>query len=123
MKTKYILLIILLTGCGLFKKTTKSSTASSFDLSKQTEQNQLDLKTTQKETQIYSYWKDSILYQFEVIREQIDQAKIASEKTQESQHNKQIQTVKVSKPVEAWIYAGIALGIIGFVLIYRKVMP
>ena len=116
MKIKYILLIILLTGCGLFKKTTKSSTASSFDLSKQTEAQTLDLKTKQKEIQRYSYWEDSVFHQYEVIREQIDQSKASTVKTQETQETKQAQVLKESKPAETWVFL-IILVVLGSVIV------
>ena len=120
MKTKYILLILLLSSCALFKKSMKSSSTNSFDLSKQTEANQLALTTTQKETQIYSYWKDSMFYQYEVIREQVDQAKAGTVKTLENQEAKQERSIKESQPIDVWIYAGIILGIIWFILIFKK---
>lgn len=120
MKPIYLLLITLLSSCALFKKTTKSSETSSFDLSKQTEENQLALITTQKETQIYSYWKDSMFYQYEVIKEQIDQSKAGTVKTQENQETKQERSIKESQPLDIWIYAGIILGIIWLILIFKK---
>ncbi|TCD02718.1 hypothetical protein [Pedobacter psychroterrae] len=120
MKPLYLLTIILLSSCSLFKKTTKSSATSSFDLSKQIEENQLALTTTQKETKIYSLWKDSVFYQYQLIKEQVDNAKAGTVKTQENQQTKQEQTTKESKPVETWIYAGIILGLIGFILIFKK---
>ena len=122
MQIKHILLILLLSGCSLFKKTTKTTAHRSFDLSKQTEAHSLDLKTMQKETQIYSWWNDSIFYQYELVKEQVDQAKAGTSKTLEKQEARQEQMVKVSTPVEVWIYAGIVLGIIGFVLIFRKLV-
>ncbi|RYG34367.1 MAG: hypothetical protein EOO01_32325 [Chitinophagaceae bacterium] len=100
----------------------KSSTTNSFDLSKQSEENQLTLTTMQKETQVYSYWKDSIYYQYEVIREQIDQAKAGAVKTLENQQAKQEQTIKESQPIDVWIYAGIILGIIWFILTFKKLI-
>ena len=112
-----MILILFLSGCSLFKKTTKTTATGSFDLSKQTEQNHLDLQTSQKETQIHSYWKDSIFYQYELIKEQVDQAKTGILKVQENQEAKQEQITKESKPVEPWVYAGILLGIIVFVLV------
>ena len=120
MKTLCLFLIILLSSCALFKKTVKSSSTSSFDLSKQTEENQLALTTTQRETQIYSYWKDSMFYQYEAIREQVDQAKAGTVKALENQETKQEQITKESRPVEAWIYAGIILGLIAFIIIFKK---
>ena len=117
---KRLIIIIPLSSCSLFKKTTKTSAIESFDLSRQTEARSLDLKTSQKETQIYSYWKDSIFYQYEVIREEVDQAITGSLKVQENQAVKQETNIKESKPVEAWIYTGIILGIIGFVVIFKK---
>ena len=118
-----LIIFILLSSCSLFKKATKTTFTESFDLSKQTEQHQLDLKTMHKETQIYSWWKDSIFYQYEVIKEHVDQARAGNLKTLEKQEAKQEQTVKVSQPVEAWIYAGIVVGIVVFILVFKKLMP
>ena len=123
MKTVYIILTLFLSSCSLFKKTTKTTNSASFDLSKQTQEHQLDLKTTQKETQIYSWWNDSIFYRYEVIKEQVDQAKAATIKTLEKQEARQEQMEKVSKPVVLWIYTGIVLGIIALVLVFRKLVP
>ena len=119
---KCLILIIILSSCSLFKKTTMNTSSGSFDLSKQAERKQLNLKTMQKETQIYSWWNDSMFYQYEVIKEEVDQAKAATMKTLEKQEARQEQTVKVSKPIAVWIYAGIVLGIIGFVLVFWKLV-
>ncbi|RYY13448.1 MAG: hypothetical protein EOO04_31860 [Chitinophagaceae bacterium] len=120
MKTIYLIIILLLSSCSLFRKTTKTTAAESFDLSKQTEMQTLDLKTSQKETQIYTWWKDSIFYQYEVIREQEDQTKAEKMNVLEKQGATQQYTTKERNPAEVLVYAGIILGIIGFVLIFKK---
>lgn len=109
MRTVYILLSIIglylllcLGSCSLFRKTSKITASATFDLSKQIEAQTLDLKTRQKETQRYSYWEDSIFHQYEVVREQIDQSKASTVKTQENQETKQQQVLKESKPAETW---------------------
>lgn len=117
----YFMLCIL--SCSLFKRTTKSTSAATFDLSKQVQENHLLLTTKQKETQIYSYWKDSIFYQYQLIKEQVEQTKAGTVKTREKQEAKQEQITKESRPIEVWIYAGIVLGIIGFVLIFKRLIP
>ena len=122
MKTLYIILLALLSSCSLFKKTTKNTTSASFDLSRQTEARSLDLLTAQKETQIYSFWKDSIFYQFALIKEQADQARAGTLKVQENLEAKQDQTIKESRPMEMWIYVITLLGIIGFALIFKKLI-
>ncbi len=109
MRTVYILLSIIglylllcLSSCSLFRKTSKITASSTFDLSKQIEAQTLDSKTKQKETLRYSYWEDSIFHQYEVVREQIDQAKSSIVKTQENQEAKQEQVLKESKTAETW---------------------
>ncbi|RYE50712.1 MAG: hypothetical protein EOP48_19320 [Sphingobacteriales bacterium] len=114
--------LLCFSSCGLFKKTTRTTDFQSFDLSKETDARRLDLTAMQKETQSYSWWKDSIFYQYEVIKEKVDQARATNLTTWEKQESKQEQTVKISKPVENWIYVGIILGIVGFVLIFRRLM-
>jgi len=122
MKTLHIILILSLSSCSLFKKTTKTTTIGSFDLSKQTEARSLELQTAQKETQIYSFWKDSIFYQYALIKEQADQARAVTLKVQENLEAKQEQTIKESRPMEMWIYVITLLGIIGFALIFKKLI-
>ena len=121
MKTLYtIMLILLLSSCSLFKKTTKTTTSASFDLSKQTEVRNLELQTAQKETQIYSFWKDSVFYQYSLIKEQVDQARAGTLKVEENQEAKKGKAVKESRPVESWIYMGGILCIVGLLLILKK---
>ncbi len=121
MKNGWILVLVIFCSCSLFKKTTKTTAISSFDLSRQLEKQMLDLKTQQKETQIYSYWNDSVFYQYEVIKEQVDQAKAGNVKVQEKQAAKQEEKVKESEPTEVWIYSAFVLGIIAFIIIFKKV--
>lgn len=116
MKLFYLFVIILLSGCSLFRKTSKITASATFDLSKQTEAQTLDLKTKLKETQRYSYWEDSIFHQYEVIREQIDQSKASNVKTQENQETKQDQVLKESKPAESWVFL-IILVVLGSVIV------
>lgn len=123
MRTVYILLSIIglylllcLGSCRLFRKTSKIHSSSTFDLSKQTEAQTLDVKTKQKETLRYSYWEDSIFHQYEVVREQIDQAKSSMVKTRENQETKQQQVLKESKPAETWVSL-IILVVLGSVII------
>ncbi|RZM22603.1 MAG: hypothetical protein EOO88_28905 [Pedobacter sp.] len=116
MKLFYLFPIILLSGCSLFRKTSKITASATFDLSKQTEAQTLDLKTKLKETQRYSYWEDSIFHQYEVIREQIDQSKASNVKTQENQETKQDQVLKESKPAESWVFL-IILVVLGSVIV------
>ena len=122
MKTLYIIIIVLLSSCSLFKKTTKTTNSASFDLSKQTEAHRLELQTAQKETQIYSFWKDSIFYQYAMIKEKVDQARAGTLKVQENQEATQEKAVKESQPMEIWIYGITLLGIIGFALIFKKLI-
>jgi len=123
MQIKHILLILLLSSCSLFKTTTKTTAAKSFDLSKQIDARSLDIQTAQKETQIYSWWKDSVFYQYSQIKEQVDQAKAATVVLQENQEVKQEQTVKESEPAEAWVCGSFVFGMIVFVLIFYRWKP
>jgi len=110
----YFLLCIL--SCGLFKRATKSTSAATFDLSKQTEENHLALTTKQKETQVYSFWKDSIFYQYQLIKEQAEQAKTGTVKMQEKQETKQEQITKESRPFETWGFLVILI-VLGSVIV------
>ena len=116
----FLFCIVLLSSCSLFKKTTKTTNSASFDLSKQTEARSLALETAQKETQIYSFWKDSIFYQYAMIKEKVEQERAGTLKVQENQEATQEKAVNESQPVESWIYMGIILCIVGVLLIFKK---
>ncbi|SMC70392.1 hypothetical protein [Pedobacter africanus] len=64
-----------ISSCGLFKKTSKTTTSYAQSSAKEIEQRQLVLKSANKETQIFIYWNDRGFYQFRHIKEKIDQAK------------------------------------------------
>jgi Na+-transporting NADH:ubiquinone oxidoreductase subunit NqrC len=106
MKWPCLFLVALTLSCGLFKKTSKTTVSDKQLLTREIEQNQLILKSANKETQVFTYWNDSGFYQFQNIKEQINQAKSGQFKTQEKQKVEQETTVKKSEPVKMWIYAG-----------------
>jgi hypothetical protein len=125
MKKRYLPLIILLcfSSCALFKKTSKTSNTASQTSSKQLEANMLVLKNANKETQVFTFWNDSGVYQFQHIKEQIDLVKKADLKITEKQMDKkQVSTSKAEAP-KTWIYVGAGLMVIGCYFLYKKLSP
>jgi|GEM_PF-554740 len=114
----FVVVVVCLAGCALFRKTSKTIDRATHSSSKQLESTELILKSTGKETQIFTYWNDSVLYQYQHINEQIDLAKSGKLNTRENQQAKQSVTVKKSMPVKVLIYIGLAavLAIIFIVL-------
>ena len=63
-----------------------------------------------------------VLYQYSVVKEQIDQTRTGSLKIQE-QEQKHEQVVKQIEPAKEWLYALIALAVIGLLLVFKKLAP
>jgi hypothetical protein len=78
---KAIILIIIISsasGCALFQKTTKQRSQGKQEQSRQSELNRLALKTGQKETNVYTYWPDGSVYQWQHSVAQVDEAKFGT---------------------------------------------
>lgn len=106
-------------GCALFKKTSRSSSQNSHISNHQLEASQLVLKSADRETQVFTYWNDSGFYQYQHIKERVDQAETGKVMMEERNKVEQKNVVKTKEPVYAWMYIGIiVLFGVGF-LIYR----
>lgn len=119
-RTLIVISILFLFGCGLFNKTSKTTTTDKHSSEKQLESSQLLFKTANKETQIITYWNDSGLYQIQNIREQIDMAKTDRLKTEEKEEAKQETIVKKTEPLRFWIYGLVCIGAVVCYWVYRR---
>jgi len=115
-----VIVLICISGCALFQKTSKMSSVGTQSSVNQLESSQLVLKSTGKETQIYTYWNDSGFYQYQHIKEQIDQAKLSSTKAEQKQQAKQTVTAKKTERVNTGIYGAILITLVIGYLIWRK---
>jgi hypothetical protein len=122
MKTTLFMMMLLCSGCALFQKTSKTTAVDTQSSINQLESSQLVLKTVGKETQIFTYWNDSGVYQYQHIKEQVDQAKLNKVKTEEKQQAKQTVTTKKTEPLKIWIYIAVGVGVVVCFLILRKVL-
>jgi hypothetical protein len=123
MKTKYLLLGILLcvSSCGLFKKTSKTTAINSASSMKQAELNEFLLKQADKETQIITYWNDSGFYQIQNIKERVDEAKSKQVTTKETENSKEKLVTKESKSLQIWWWVGIVgLIVCGFFFVRAR---
>ncbi|WP_316815857.1 hypothetical protein [Pedobacter nyackensis] len=116
----FLIILLCLTGCAVFKKTNKENTIATKSTTNQLESSQLVLKNVNKETQVFTYWNDSGFYQFQQIKEQIDQAQLTALKTEEKQEAKQRSTTKQTKPANTWVYLVVLLGLSGGCLIFWR---
>ena len=116
----FLLLAMLTESCNLFKKTSKTSNIGSYTASKQLETNMLVLKNADKETQIFTYWNDSGLYQFQHIKEQVGLAKTINLAAKEKQNDKTEIHAKQTEPIRYWIYIGMGLMAIGCYVLLKK---
>lgn len=118
MKNILLLILFCLFGCGVFKKTSKTTSSTTQSSTNQLESSQLVLKSAGKETQVFTYWNDSGFYQFQHIKEQVDETKSDDLKTMEEQKMGQITTVKESEFLKNWIYGIILIVLIAAGLMY-----
>jgi hypothetical protein len=103
------LLLIHFTGCMLFKKSSKATLQNRSDSNSQSYLERVSLKTANKETNIYTYWNDSLIFQFQNIRENVDEAKLSVLSNKENQVTKQEQTIKKAEPPDLWLYGVVAI--------------
>jgi maltose-binding protein MalE len=118
--TILIIMLALIVSCALFQKTRKTSQSSTQSSNTKLETSQLVLKSDGKETRIFTYWNDSGFYQYQHIKEQVDQARLNSLKAKEKQQAKQTVVTKKTEPVSGWIYVVVFIGgVVGYLVLKR----
>ncbi|TCC97244.1 hypothetical protein [Pedobacter hiemivivus] len=114
------LILLFLQSCNLLKKTTKTVVNDTQNSSKFSDFNMLNIKTADKETNIFTYWDSGVVYQYQNIRERVDQTESVDLKTTDQLTTKKDVVIKESEPPVLWIYAGIGLLLIGALIVYWK---
>jgi hypothetical protein len=122
MKIKHLLvgLLLCMTSCALFNKTSKTNSVAKQSSINQLESSQLVLKSIDKETQIFTYWNDSGFYRLEQIRERTDQAESDNLKKIDKQQAKQTIVTKKTEPLNTWIFV-LIITIVAVWFFYKKV--
>jgi len=115
-----ILLTCCLYSCALFQKTSKTKSADVQSSKTKLESSQLVLKSLGKETQVFTYWNDSGIYQYQHIREQIDQAEVTDTKKAENQYAKQTVTTKKDEGLRSWVYFTLIILLLGCYFFVKK---
>lgn len=114
-----MLFLLCCSGCNLFKSTTKKNATNTVTSASLAASSQLILRSANKETHVYTYWNDSSIYQYQLIKEQANESRTDKVKIEAQHQAKQQQSIKVSKPAKVWVYFGITLAIIVLYLLYR----
>lgn len=122
MKWMMIVVIINLMGCALFQKTNRLSSVNGKETSTQTYLDKVDVKTASKETHNYTWWNDSSVYQYQIIREHVDETKQERLNSAEKALERNKTVEKERTPVKIWMYAGITILILGLLWIIKKVI-
>jgi hypothetical protein len=117
--TLFIIMLAFIAGCGLFQKTSKTSHTATQSSKSELEASQLVLKSGDKETRVFTYWNDSGFYQFQHIKERIDQAKLDKVATAESEQSKSAVVLKKADPIIKPIYIGLAVLLVVCFLLYK----
>lgn len=112
---------MFLWGCALFKKTSKTKTTETERIEKKSELKMLDLKSAHRQTSIFTIWDSGMVYQYQVILEKTDEAKLTELKANEVGTAKKEVIDKVSKPWDLWVYLGVGIILIGVYWVYRKI--
>jgi len=121
---KTIILIIIISfaaGCALFQKTTKQRSQEKQEQSRQSELNRLALKTGQKETNVYTYWPDGSVYQWQHSVAQVDEAKFGTLRVDEQATSKtEGTTTQRVPPVTSFVILLLAGVLIVLFMIYKS---
>nr|WP_121270570.1 hypothetical protein [Pedobacter schmidteae] len=121
MKITYILLIVTcLSSCALSKKNTKTVAQNNLRTEKQSYLDKTEVKTTDKETRTYAWWNDSTMYQYQHVRERLDEAKTGSLKTKETTATKEEVLSKSNTSFYILVYAAIVMAVICGYIAYKK---
>ncbi|MNY45658.1 hypothetical protein D3C86_1807780 [compost metagenome] len=110
---------MLFCSCSLFRKTNKTTDIAIKSSKSQLDFGQLVLKSSDKETQVFTYWTNSGFYQYQHIKEQIDQTK-SEQLNAIGQHEAQQTMIdKKATSVQAWGFIGMVILTIVFGFLYR----
>lgn len=107
-------------GCALFKKGTKVTTQHSIQTIDKSYLDRVELKTASKETKIYSYWKDSALYQYRHILENTEAAEHTASGRDTKQTRRQQQHLKKTEPPDLWLYGAGIITVAAILLLSAK---
>jgi N6-adenosine-specific RNA methylase IME4 len=118
----YLNIALLVQSCAMFKKTTKQTVKESQNTEKRYDYNLLTFKSANKETNIYTYWDNGMVYQYQNIRELTNETASVGIKTTEKASAKKDTVIKESKPAVLWVYTGIGILIIGTTMLYRRLV-
>lgn len=114
------LILMFCIGCTLFRKSTKNTQQNRVERNEKTHLERVELKTANKETKIYTWWKDSLLYQYQHILENTEEANHSALNTDNKQVTKQQQQLKKTEPPDVWIYGIITVAIAGLLILAAK---
>ena len=114
------LILALSAGCMLFKKNTKTRMENKLETHQHSYLERVNLKTATKETNIYTYWNDSSVFQYQNIRENIEEAKRSTVNTEEKQVLQQKETMKKTEPPDMWVYGIAIVAGIGILILVVK---
>ena len=117
-KILFASVLICFAGCAFFRKSTRTNAGATQTSTNQLESSQLVLKSAGKETRIFTYWNDSGFYQYQNIKEQVDQAKLTDLKTEQKLQAKQKIVTKKTEPLNVWIYVVILMVLTGGAFMY-----
>jgi ATP-dependent Zn protease len=118
MKPKLLLITMLFCSCSLFRKTSKTTDIAIKSSKSQLDFGQLVLKSSGKETQVFTYWTDSGFYQYQHIKEQINKAETGQLSTIIQHEAEETVAVKNTTSVQIWGVIGLIILTIVFGFLY-----
>jgi ATP-dependent Zn protease len=118
MKKILLCIILLFCSCALFRKTGKTKNVATQYSKNQLDFEQLILKSSGKETQVFTYWNDSSFYQYQNIKEQINKAETGQLSTIIQHEAEETVAVKNTTSVQIWGVIGLIILTIVFGFLY-----
>jgi hypothetical protein len=120
MKKAAVLLFFCLSGCSMFKHSTKTDAYEEAKLEKAIDSRSLVLKTALKETNTLTYNPDGSVLQFQQIQEEVAQSEAVRLSGIEKVTATKDLSVKESVPMKSWLWLGVFGLLMVALLIYLK---
>jgi hypothetical protein len=120
MKKTVVLLVFCLSGCAMFKHSTKTDAYEEAKFEKVVDSRSLVLKTALKETNTLTYNPDGSVLQFQQIQEEVAQSEAVHLSGIEKAKASKDLSVKESVPMKSWLWLGALVLLLVTLLIYLK---
>jgi len=120
MKKAIVVVLLALSGCSMFKHSTKTNEYEEAKFETAVDSRSLVLKTAIKETNTLTYNPDGSILQFQQIQEEMASSEAVQLSGIEKATAKKDLSVKESVPMKSWLWLGALVLLLVALMIYLK---